>query len=235
MKFNFGSLGVAALLLAGAAPAQTNNAPASGQQPVAYAAASEVNALLGQLESTAQSATAALSRMRINKWKTDSGTKQQEQANAESIQRNLQTAMPGLIAAVRSNPDDLAASFKLFRNLDALYDVMGNLAESAGAFGPRDDYQALEGSFNNLDRLRRSFADRVESLAVSQQAELGRLRGQVRSMQAAAPPAPPKKVIVDDNEPAKKPVHKRKPAAKAKTATPAGDASNANSGAKPPQ
>jgi hypothetical protein len=224
---------LAALLLACAALAQNSNPPAgSGQQPVSYASASEVNTLLAQLESTAQSATAALARMRINKWKTDSSTKQQEQANAESIQRNLQSALPGLISAVRANPDDVAASFKLFRNLDALYDVMSNVAESAGAFGPRDDYQALESSFNNLDRVRRSFADRVESLAVSHQSELARLRNQVRAAQAAAPPPPPKKVIVDDNEPAKKASHKRKPPSKPKAAPPA---AGTNAGSSPPQ
>lgn len=221
------NVGLAALLLAIAAAAQNDNPPtAAQQQPVAYAAVGEVNTLLAQLESTTQSANAALSRMRINKWKTDSGTKQQAQANAQSIQRNLQSALPALISAVRTNPDDLAASFKLFRNLDALYDVMGNVTESAGAFGPRDDYQALDSSFNSLDRVRRSFADRVESLAVSHQAELGRLRSQLRSLQASAPPPPPKKVIVDDNEPPKKAVHKRKPAAKPKTAAPAGNATN---------
>ena len=216
------------LLAGGAAAAQVANPPSG---PVSYASSNEINALLGQLDSTAQNISAAISRLRISKWKVDSGTRQQEQANAESIQRNLQSALPALTSAVRANPDDLAASFRLFRNLDALYDVMSNVTESAGAFGPRDDYQALDSSFNTLDHLRRSFADRMETLASTQQSELAQLRTQVRTLQAANPPTPPKKVIVDDNEPPKKPVRKKKPAAaKPKTAPPP-----AGNSASPPQ
>jgi hypothetical protein len=220
-------------LFVGAAAAQPGNVAGNAQQPVSYASASEVNALLSQLESTAQSTSAAISQLRINKWKTDSGTKQQEQSNAESIQRNLQSALPALISAVRANPDDLAASFKLFRNLDALYDVMSNVTESAGAFGPRDDYQALDGAFNSLDRIRRSFADRLETLATNQQNEVNHLRQQVRTMQAAAPPPPPKKVIVDDTEPPKKPAHKKKAPPKPKPGTPSAPSGNSNPA--PPQ
>jgi TolA-binding protein len=214
------------LLLFGAATAQVANAPTNPQRAVSYASSSEVSALLAQLESTAQTTSTAISRLRISKWKTDSGTRQQEQANAESIQRNLQSALPGLISAVRSNPDDVAASFRLFRNLDALYDVMSNVTESAGAFGPREDYQSLNACFDNLDRARRSFADRLEGLASTQQNELAQLRNQVRTLQAANPSGPPKKIIVDDNEPPKKAGHKKKTGAKPKPAAPTPSASN---------
>jgi hypothetical protein len=41
-----------------------------------------------------------------------------------------------------------------------------------------------------------------------------RLRTDLKTAQAAIPAAPPKKIVVDDNEPAKKPAVKKKPVAK---------------------
>ena len=41
----------------------------------------------------------------------------------ESIQRNLQSALPEMISQLSNSPENLAASFKLYRNLDALYYV----------------------------------------------------------------------------------------------------------------
>ena len=72
-------------------------------------------------------------------------TESQEAAtsNSESIQRNLQTALPTIISDLRNSPDSLTASFKLYRNLDALYDVFSSVAETTGAFGSKDEYQAL--------------------------------------------------------------------------------------------
>src|SRR5437868_4559383 len=124
----------------------TSTPPAASQSaqsgPVSYASLTEVSALLGQLEASAVSTAADVEKLRINKWKTDSENKQQAASNAQSIVRNLRSALPGLIAAVRTAPDDLSANFKLYRNLDALYDVLSTLAETAGAFGPKDDYMA---------------------------------------------------------------------------------------------
>jgi hypothetical protein len=199
--------------------------------PVPWASASEVNGLLAQLESTAQSTTTDLSKTRIEKWKTDSGNKRVAQENRDSITRNLETALPALITAVRSSPENLAATFKLYRNLDALHDVLATVTESAGAFGSKSDFEALSNDYNSLDRIRRGLADRLDTLSTNKEAEIARLHSQVQAAQAANA-APPKKVIVDDNEPEKKPVHKKKTVAK-KPATP--DANSAGVSAPPKQ
>jgi hypothetical protein len=198
------------LALGGSAAAAQANGQNAAPTPVPYATANQVNALMSQLESTATSTASDLSRLRINKWRAPGDAKQQGEDNRQSILRNLETALPGMINAVRSNPDDIAASFKLYRNLDALYDVLSSVAESAGAFGPRDDYQALGNDLNSVEQIRRDLADRVSALANSKETELARLRTELRAGQATAKPAPAKKVVVDDNEPPKKPVHKKK-------------------------
>jgi hypothetical protein len=193
---------------------------ASTPPPVPYASVSELNSLLAQLDQTSQTTQTDLTRLRIEKWKMDSGYKKQTLSNADSVKRNLENALPEIMTQLRNSPEDLGASFKLYRNLDALYDVLGSVTESAGAFGSKDEFQALSNDLNAFERSRRAFADRMEGLASSKETELSQLRTQVKTLQAAAPPPPPKKVIVDDNEPPKKPApKKKKPVPKPPTAT----------------
>lgn len=195
---------------------------AGGQPPVAYASVSELNGIVTPLQQTAKNMLADLSKTRIEKWKTDASTKQQTLANVESIQRNLQSALPEILTQLNNAPEDLGVSFKLYRNLDALYDVFGSVAESAGAFGSKEEFQSLSNDMTGLETARRSFGERMQKLAAGKEDELTRLRAQVKTL-SAAPPPPPKKIVVDDTEPPKKlPVKKKvtKPPAAAPAATP---------------
>lgn len=190
------------------ATAQVNRANQQGSQaPVPYASVSQLNALLADLEQASQSAQADLAKMRIEKWKADGGTKRQSQSNVQSLVRNLQSALPEIIGQVRNSPENLTSTFKLYRNLDAVYDVFSSVVESAGAFGPKDEFQLLENDLSAIERSRRSFGDRVENLSGEKEVELGRLRTALQNAQANA--QPPKKVVVDDTEPPKKPVKKK--------------------------
>jgi hypothetical protein len=197
---------VVALLAPAMAGAQ--GAPGGEQPPVAYASVSELNGILSKLQQTAQSMQSDLGKTRIEKWKTDGATKKQTLANLESIQRNLQSALPETIAQLNNAPEDVGVSFKLYRNLDALYDVFGSVVESAGAFGSKDEFQSLSNDMNGLESARRAFGERMQKLAASKEDELTRLRAQVKTL-SAAPPPPPKKIVVDDTEAPKKPVKKK--------------------------
>jgi hypothetical protein len=198
------------VLLVAQTAAPPPSAPQANSAPVPYSSVSQVNLLLSQLEQTSQSIQRDLSGLRIDKWKTDAGTKKGSQADVGSIQRNLQTALPGMVAELRNSPESLPPTFKLYRNLDALYDVFVSLAESAGAFGPRDEYQALQNDVNSLESSRRLFADRLEALANAKETELTRLRTDLQNARTTEKViAPAKKTVVDDTEPAKKPARKK--------------------------
>jgi hypothetical protein len=201
--------------------AQTSVASAAAPQgtAVSYASVSQVNGLLSQLETTSKATQDDLTKLRIEKWKTDGSTKKQTLGNVDSIRRNLQSALPEIIAQLRNSPEDLSATFRLYRNLDALYDVMGSVAESAGAFGPKDDFQSLSNDLSSLEGTRRQLAERLANLAASKEQEILRLRADLKTAQTASA-TPPKKTVIDDNEPAKKPV-KKKPAVKKPAITPA--------------
>jgi hypothetical protein len=168
---------------------------------------------------------ADLSKLRIEKWKADSSAKQQALENATSIQRNITAALPELVGAVRSAPQSLAANFKLYRNVNALYDVVASLAESTGAFGRREEYADISPHAAALDDLRRSYADSLQQMAAN--ADNTIVTAQRAQAAAAAQAPPPKKVIVDDNEPTT--------TAKKKKKTKKATASSSSAGTSTPQ
>lgn len=203
--------------------------PAAGTAPVSYASVAQIDGMLAQLDASAKATQDDLTRLRVEHWKTDANYKKQILSDTDSIERNLQEALPAIMTEVRNAPEDLPATFKLYRNLDALYDVLGSVTESAGAFGSKDNFQALSNDLSGFEGTRKALAQRIETLASAKESEIARLRTDLKAAQAAIPTAPPKKVIVDDTEPPKKPPVRKKPRAKkpASTAKPA-------TGQKPP-
>ena len=212
---------IAALAPSTAGAQNANGAQNGTQPPVAYASVSELNGILEQLKQTAQSMQSDLQKTRIERWKTDAATKRQTLATVESIQRNLQSALPETITQLNNSPEDLGASFKLYRNLVVLYDFFGSVVENAGAFGSRDEVQSLSNDMTGLETARRAFGERMQKLAAGKEDELARLRVLVKKL-SAAPPPPPQKTVIDDTEPPKKPAKKKstKPKPPATTAPP---------------
>src|SRR5690242_20566200 len=167
--------------------------------------------LLSRIQQETLGLSADLGKLRIDKWKADSSTKSQATDNLQSIQRNITNALPGLISAVRSAPQSLGANFKLYRNINALYDVLANVAESAGAFGKREEYDVIAPHVAAIDDDRRAYGDLLAQMTASADSRIAAYQ------QAAAKAAaePPKKIIIDDTEPAPAPKKKsrKKPAA----------------------
>lgn len=189
--------------------AAAENAPQSNQ-PVSYASVSQLNGMLSQLESTSKTTQSDLVNLRVERWKVDNSYKKQALGNMDSIQRNLQNALPDMISQLRASPEDLPATFKLYRNLDALYDVLGSVVEGVGAFGSKDNLQSLSNDLSAFESTRKQLADRIETLSASKEAEITRLQTELKTVRAEIPATPPKKVVVDDNAPAKKPSVKKK-------------------------
>lgn len=185
-------------------------------QPAAVPTAAELaadvtafNQLLGQLQQVSQKTADDLGRLRVDKWKADREVKDQAQSNLQSLQRNLRAALPDLISKVQAAPQDLAPNFRLYRNLNALYDVLASVAESAGAFGPSEQYDPVAADVGSLDSVRRSVADRLDWLSGVRDAEVVRLR-----KAQATSTAPAKKVISDEETPTSTPKKKKtKPSA----------------------
>lgn len=193
-----------ALLLWGWACAAAQQVPAQSPQSSTIASA-DVSSVLAQLEQAAHTTSLDLAHLRIDKWKTDRPSKDDALSKAGSLERNLTAALPEMIAGVRAAPGTLAPTLKLYRNLNVVYDVLATVAESAGAFGNKDEFRALAADLEAIDSSRRALADALEQTAAAHDAELIKLRGQGKS----APSSDVKKIVIDDNEPAPKPRKKK--------------------------
>ena len=211
-------IAIVASLITIASLAYTQSASNAPAAPVSVSSIAELNQIIANLRHASESAQADLSHLRIEKWKADGNTKRQSQSDTESILRNLQNAMPAILTDLQNSPENLALTFKLYRNLDALYDVLTSVVESAGAFGSKDEFQALSNDLNMVDNTRHAFAERMDKLATSKESEIGELRVALQSARAAIPP---KKTVVDDTEPdVKKPSPRKKPASKSSASKP---------------
>ena len=216
---------ILAALISVSALAQTQSSP----QLSANGASStnpnlgDVGALLTRIEQETRGLNLDIGKLRVERWKADSSIKQQASENAASIQRNITAALPELIVAVRATPQSLAANFKLYRNLNALYDVVSNLAESVGAFGKRDEFDTIGPHVAALDDARRSYADYLQQMASNAD---NRIAAAQRAQAAAVVQQPPKRIIVDDSPPT--PAPKKKKAKKS-------SASSSSAGTSTPQ
>lgn len=180
--------------------------------PVRLPAPGDATPIVAQIQATARSTITDISQLNIRRWKVGADVKSDAETKADAIQRNLSTALPGMISQVQRVPNDFAGNFKLYRNLGVLYDVMSSLAESAGAFGTKSEYQTLAADLNHIDQARHALGERIESLANAKDAEISWLQNQLKAERvAAAPVATPKKIVVDENaDTQKKPAVKKK-------------------------
>ena len=125
----------------------------------------DLNAILLQIQQATSSANVNIGKLRIEKWKTDSQQKQQMQQVADSLQKNITNAVPGLISDVQTSRGGVLASFKLYHNLNVVYEFLSSMAEAAGAFGKKEEYQPLEGDATALDTVRQNLSTYIEQAA----------------------------------------------------------------------
>jgi hypothetical protein len=196
---------------AAAAPGQNAAVPQTANAPAAPDVA-QFTQLLAQIDQTSQQTNLDLAQLRIEKWKTGSDRKQQAQADAEALMKNLSAALPGMVSASRVTPNQLTPALKLYRDLNALYEVLAGLTDATASYGPKDDATALGNDQHALDNARRGVGEYLDALASFRDAQVTRLMQQVSAANAQTP----KKIIVDEDQPTP-PVRRKK--SKAKTPT----------------
>jgi hypothetical protein len=153
----------------------------------------------------------ALDGVTVPKWKAPGDVKQTTESDIDSMQRDVSDTLPGLINAALADPAKVSPAFSVYRNVDALYDVLLRVSETAQLAGASRDASLLEDQRSALEDARTQLGTALLQSAQAQDAEVIHLR----SAAVAAPPtAPPAKTVVDDG-PATRPkkrVHKPAPA-----------------------
>jgi hypothetical protein len=224
---------------------QTPEAPAPSPkgEDVADPSTKTILTELDRLQTFAANASQDIGRLHIANWKANSNAKSAAQADASSVQRNLSSALPGIIAAVREAPDNVNAQFVLYRNVNALHDVFGSITDAARVLGQKGEYETLSQELHLLGSIRRNLGEALEQSTAATQRELKELRTQIAQQheQLAAADATTedvrKQLALAQAELAKKPAPKKKAAPKKPAATAAGTNMNApasNSSPQPP-
>jgi hypothetical protein len=184
----------------------------SAQQAAENANSPDLDAIVSQIRQATQAANTDLNRLQIARWKGDSGNKVQMQQVADSLKKNLTYAVPDLIGEVQTSRGSLSSSFRLYHNLNVVYEFLNSLAEAAGAYGKREEYEPLAGDATSLDNARQGLSTYIEKTAA-------RLERPTPTPTPVATPTP-KKIIVDDDTAKKKPATTRKKKTSAPTSHP---------------
>ncbi len=160
----------------------------------------------------------ASASLNISRWKAPSDVRLVAQRDVDSIQRDINTTLPPLLDRAAAAQSSVAASFAVYRNIDALYDVLLRVAETATLAGSSNEANVLEATLTSLETSRRTLGDSILQLAGNQEQDLVALRSAAAQAAAAAsavPPPAPVKTVVDDGpattKAASPPKHRKKP------------------------
>jgi hypothetical protein len=173
---------------------------ALGQAPAAPPPAPQTGFTMEALRPALANVQTAVANLNIPRWKASAATRAAAQQDVASIQRDLADTLPGLITQAEAPPTNgqaaLLPSFALFRNLDALYDVLLRVTENASFAGSGADAANLENARVGLEAGRAKLGTWLLQ-------SIGAQDAQVAHLLAAPPPPPaapaaPSKVIVDD-------------------------------------
>ena len=143
----------------------------------------------------------SLGAVRLEKWKAPGPVREETSGNMGSITRDLDGTLPGLLAAADSAPASVSKNLPVFRNVDALYDVLLRIVETAELAAPETDTDTLHSALTALDDARRGLGDAIQSAALAQEQQVASLGDKLRAQAAAAPP-PPTAVVNDGSKPA---------------------------------
>jgi hypothetical protein len=195
------------------APAPDNSAPPAASltpSAIVQPAIANVQRTIGDLS--------------IQRWKAPNEVRGATQQNASSVQRDVVETLPGLLTQADATVDSVPPSFAVYRNLDALYDVLLRIYETAMLAAPQSEVDELALTLQRVEAARSQLANAILQTSQQHEAEIVKLQAAVKAATATAQAAPPPKANVVDDGPAAAPAtahKKKKPAAKpAAPATP---------------
>jgi hypothetical protein len=150
-----------------------------------------------------------LDSLNISRWKAPGEVRSAAQQNADSIQRDLNSTLPGLLTQADAAPGSVAAVFPAYRNVDALYDVLLRVSQTASITAPQNEAADLASALDKLEAARTRLADSILANSKNTETQLVNLQTAVRKAEASQSATPPKTVIVD-NSPAKTSTRRKK-------------------------
>jgi len=204
--------------------AQSPGAPAPSPAPAAVTPSGLLQPSLGTLSQT-------VGALKVEKWKggsvrTEAGT------NIASIQKDLQTTLPGLLKEADAASESMSKVLPVSRNVDALYDVVLRVVDGASIAAPGEQLAQLQQALASLSKARHALDDRIADIAAAQEKHLGVLQAALKAQPVPVCPAAPAPVCPAVTPPKKK-VVKKKPATTTPSTTQQPATAQPNGAAKP--
>jgi hypothetical protein len=135
----------------------------------------------------------ALSQMAIDKWKASPAIRDEADSNLRSVQHDLQSTLPTLLTTADAEPASAAKALPVYRNVEALYDVMLRLDAAGRLAAPAGQISALDQALASLSDVRHTLGDQVQMDAEAQEARATHLQtalNAVPPLPAASAPVP---------------------------------------------
>lgn len=204
--------------LFGAAVTSAQQIPATAPSQAAGSAAAPAPAKLPSalLQPGIDAIRSAMNGIRLDKWKAPEAVRDEADANLNSIRKDLDTTLPGLLATADGAPNSVTRVLPAYRNVEALYDVILRVAAAARVAAPSQQSGPLDQAMMSLDAARRGLGDQLQVSAAATEKQVGDLQVALRAAQTAPPPPAPAAVAAPAT-PAKKKKPAAKPAAKPST------------------
>jgi hypothetical protein len=157
----------------------------------------------------------AVAGMTVDRWKASPAIRNEAESNLQSVQRDVQSTLPSLLATADAAPDSPAKTLPVFRNIDALYDVMLRLDAAGRLAAPKDQMSALDQAVSSLSDARHALGDQLQTSAENRETQIVHLQA---ALKAVPPPPPPPAPVTCTPPPVKK--KRAKPVTKPAPPTP---------------
>jgi hypothetical protein len=169
----------------------------------------------------------SVSALNISRWKAPGDVRGATQQYAASIQRDLTDTLPPLLNQADAAPGAVPPSFSVYRNIDALYDVLLRVYETASLAAPQNEADGLGSALERMESARRQLGETILSDSKDHEAQIVELQTALKNAnQAHLQQAAPAKTSVIDDGPAPAPAAKKKKKSAAKPPATTGSSQN---------
>jgi hypothetical protein len=136
--------------------------------------------------------------LNISRWKAPGEVRAGTQQNVDSIQRDLNNTLPGLLATADAASGTVSAIFPVYRNIDALYDVLLRVSQTGNLAAPQNEATSITSALEKLESARADLGTAILNASRNNEAEVIRLQTAIQQAAAAKAATPPKTTIVND-------------------------------------
>jgi hypothetical protein len=173
------------------APAQNSTQNSAQDAKSAQDAAVKPSALL---QSALDALEQAVGAVKVEKWKGGS-VRAEAGTNISSILRDLQSTLPPMLKEADAAPGTISKVLPVSRNVDALYDVLLRVVDSASVAAPTEQMAQLQDAMTGLNKARHALDDRIEEITTAREKQIGDLQVALKTQPVpvcpASPPPPP--------------------------------------------